>query len=516
MSIIKIILFTLVFALINSLVIAQSSSSIKRDIAKGTFEPNYESLNKYQTPEWFRDAKFGIWAHWGPQCEPEKGDWYAVNMYKGFYKDGKQGDVYLYHLKNYGHPSQFGFKDVINLWKAQNWKPDDLMKLYKAAGAKYFVAMANHHDNFDNWDSKFQPWNSVNMGPKKDLIAGWAAAARKEGLHFGVTVHAARAWSWYEITQGADTSGAFKGVPYDGKMTKDDGKGKWWEGYDPQDLYAQNHVLKAKPDQPYIDKFFNRTKDLIDKFHPDLLYFDDSNLPLGEAGLNIAAHYYNANKKWNNGKLEAVLNAKKMPESQRSSLVLDIERGGSDKLDPLPWQTDECIGQWHYNKGLKYREAGSIINMLIDIVSKNGNLLLSIPVRADGTIDSLEVNFLKKMGTWMKINGEGIYGTRPWKVFGETFTVIDKNDNRKNSFTAKDVRYTTKDGNLYLFLLGTPKSDISINTLGTSTGIASNIKSIQMLGSKEKIRWEQTADALAIVKPHGFPTDYAVAFKISF
>lgn len=516
MSQIMKILLVVVCGAFNTLSIAQTSSAPKRDIAPGTFEPNYESLNKYQTPEWFKDAKFGIWAHWGPQCEPEKGDWYAVNMYREFDNKGNPHDVRQFHIKNYGHPSQFGFKDVINIWKAQNWKPDDLMKLYKAAGAKYFVAMANHHDNFDNWDSKYQPWNSVNMGPKKDLIAGWSKAAHKEGMHFGVTVHAARAWSWYELAQGADTEGPYKGVQYDGNVLKTDGKGKWWEGYDPQDLYAQNHPLKAKPNQAYIDKFFNRTKDLIDKYHPDLLYFDDSNLPLGEAGLSLAAHYYNANKQWHNGNLEAVLNAKKMPTSQRNSLVLDIERGGTDKIDPLPWQTDECIGQWHYNKGLRYREAGSIINMLVDIVSKNGNLLLSIPVRADGTIDSLEVSFLKKMGRWMTINGEGIYGTRPWKIFGETFTVIDKNDNRKNNFSAKDVRYTIKDGNLYLFLLGVPSYDINIETLGTSAGYADKIKSVKMLGSKEKIKWKQTANALVINKPQGFPTEYALAFKIGF
>jgi len=207
----------------------------KEPVAEGPFKPEWESLKNYKTPEWFRNAKFGIWAHWGPQCQPESGDWYA----RGMYEEGS--GHYKSHLDHYGHPSKEGFKDIINRWHAENWDPEKLLQLYKRAGAQYFFALANHHDNFDNYDSKYQPWNSVNLGPKKDLIGGWAKATRDAGLKFGVSVHAAHAWSWYEPSQGADKKGPLAGVPYDGKLTKADGKGLWWDGYDPQDLYAQSH-----------------------------------------------------------------------------------------------------------------------------------------------------------------------------------------------------------------------------------------------------------------------------------
>ncbi|NCU04070.1 MAG: alpha-L-fucosidase, partial [Chitinophagaceae bacterium] len=301
-------------------------------IADGPFQPNWNSLEQYKTPDWYRNAKFGIWAHWGPQCEPEFGDWYAREMYME--GNGK----YKYHVEKYGHPSEFGFKDVINKWKAEQWNPDELLELYKNAGAKYFMALANHHDNFDLYNSKYQKWNSTKIGPKKDLVGGWAKAARKQGLHFGVSVHAAHAWSWYETAQRSDKNGPKAGVPYDGKLTKKDGKGKWWEGLDPQELYAQNHPLSKEsndngvihaqwdwgagasiPDKAYCEKFFKRTIDLIDQYDPDVVYFDDTVLPLypiSDVGLKIAAHLYNKSIK-TKGSLQAVINGKILNEQQR-------------------------------------------------------------------------------------------------------------------------------------------------------------------------------------------------------
>ncbi|RYF98447.1 MAG: alpha-L-fucosidase, partial [Chitinophagaceae bacterium] len=206
-------------------------------VSDTTFNPTWQSLQNYKVPDWYRNAKFGIWAHWGPQCEPGYGDWYARGMYI------EDSDQYKYHLKKYGHPSKFGFKDVINEWKADRWDPDQLLALYKKAGAQYFFALANHHDNLDLWNSSHHKWNSVTVGPKKDLIAGWAKAAKKQGLPFGVSVHAAHAWSWYEVAQRSDLNGALRGVPYDGKISKSAGQDKWWKGLDPQELYAQNHSL---------------------------------------------------------------------------------------------------------------------------------------------------------------------------------------------------------------------------------------------------------------------------------
>jgi alpha-L-fucosidase len=507
----------------------------------GKFQPTWESLKNYQTPQWYRDAKFGIWAHWGPQCQPQRGDWYA----RGMYEEG--GWQYKSHLETYGHPSKFGFKDVIHEWKAENWDPEKLMVLYKRVGAQYFVALANHHDNFDNYDSKYQPWNAVNLGPKKDLIAGWAKAARDNGLRFGVSVHAAHAWMWYEVTQGADKTGEYASVPYDGKLTKADGKGQWWEGLDPQDLYEQKHTPSktsntndlwdwdaAKgcsiPDVAYCEKFYNRTADLINKYQPDLIYFDDTILPLypvSDAGLKIATHYYNSNIKWHNGKLEAVINGKILSPEQRQCMVWDIERGQSNQIEPLPWQTCTCLGSWHYDQGLfdrhGYKNAKTVIQTLVDIVSKNGNLLLSVPVRADGTIDSDEVKILEDIAAWMDTNKESIFGTRPWKVFGEgpasknTAPIKAQGFNEgKNKLTAEDIRFTCKDDTLYAIAMGWPTRSVQIKSLGTDAKLLNKkIMDIQLLGSREKLLWVQSNDTLTIAPPQNQPCDYAVVFKIT-
>ncbi len=405
-------------------------------IAPGPFEANWESLAKnYQCPEWFRDAKFGIWAHWTAQCVPEQGDWYARNMYE---QGSKQYD---YHVKTYGHPSEFGFMELDNLWHAENWDPEKLMQLYKRAGAKYFVALANHHDNFDCYDSKYHEWNSVRVGPKKDIVGTWAKVARENGLRFGVTNHSAHAWHWFQTAYGYDAEGPKAGVRYDAfNLKKEDGKGKWWEGLDPQELYGGPNMvipdgittIKAMnawhnkndrtwfetppPNNPHFtETWFLRCQDLLDHYHPDLLYFDDIELPLGQAGLDIAAHFYNSNEAANDGKLEAVLNAKKLAPEHRHALVEDYERGFADDIQPAPWQTDTCIGDWHYRKGQKYKSVGQVVRLLLDIVSKNGNLLLNIPVRGDGTIDDNEITFLQKFGDWMQVNNEGIFGSRPGK-----------------------------------------------------------------------------------------------------
>ena len=491
----------------------------KRDIAPGKFEPSYKSLQQYQTPEWFRDAKFGIWAHWTAQCVPQEGDWYAQKMYLEGSPD------YVYHLAHYGHPSVFGFKDIDNLWKVDKWEPGKLIEMYKAAGAKYFVALGNHHDNLDCWNSKFQPWNSVNVGPKKDLVGEWAKAARANGMHFGVTVHAARAWSWYEAAQGADTQGEKAGVPYDGKLTKADGKGKWWEGLDPQELYAQNHKPGDKPDQAYIDKFFNRVKDLIDSYDPDLLYFDDTHLPLGEAGLNIGAHYYNHNMATHGGKLEAVLNTKNLGPELRKTMVWDIERGKAQGIEPFVWQTDTCIGSWHYNRHTrddnKYKTVDQVVDMLIDIVSKNGNLLLNIPVRGDGTIDDTEVAFLKGMAVWMKVNEEGIFGTRPWKVYGEGAAKLEGGrfggETDTGKYTAEDVRFTTKGEALYAFVLAAPTGEIKIRALGKKAATQpGEIAGIKLLGGEGKVAFAQGDDALTIQAPAKSPCPEAICYQLTF
>ncbi|HLP15702.1 MAG TPA: alpha-L-fucosidase, partial [Bacteroidota bacterium] len=241
----KILLFANVLFLVSCFAQEKYQSPIRpgnEKVAKGKFEPTWQSLSQYQVPEWFRNAKFGIWAHWGPACQAEQGDWYARFMYH------EGSNEYKWFVSHYGPQSKAGFKDIIHDWKGQKWNPDKLVSLYKRVGAQYFFAMANHHDNLDMWNSKYQEWNTVRVGPKKDIIAGWAKAAKKQGLPFGLSVHAAHTWTWFETSQRSDKNGEFAGKAYDGKLTKADGKGTWWEGLDPQELYEQNHALSGNSD----------------------------------------------------------------------------------------------------------------------------------------------------------------------------------------------------------------------------------------------------------------------------
>jgi len=489
-------------------------------VAPGPFKPDWESLKAYEVPEWFRDAKFGIWAHWSAQCVPEQGDWYA----RGMYEEGSND--YKFHVAHYGHPSKVGFKDICNMWKAEKWEPEKLIDLYKKAGAKYFVALANHHCNFDCWDSKYQPWNSVNVGPKKDIVGLWAKAARKEGLRFGVTVHCARAWDWYDVAHGADKNGPLAGVPYDGKLTKADGKGTWWEGYDPADLYAP-HGQARTPEarKAYNEKFYNRVIDLIDSCRPDLLYFDDSVLPLHnqtDAGLRIAAHLYNSSIQWH-GKNEAVMNTKGLPPDLRKALVLDIERGRASGIAPFPWQTDTCIGHWHYNVSLfenhRYKTAATVVTTLIDIVSKNGNLLLNVPVKGDGTIDADEVKILEDLARWMKVNGGAIFGTRPWIVFGEGAADVaagNFGEGKARGYTAEDIRFTTKGDTIYAFVLGWPGKPVVIRSMaGNSPLVTGDVDNVALLGHDGKLQWSRTEEGLVIKMPDEKPCEHAFAFKIT-
>lgn len=513
------------------------------EIYERKFKPNWQSFeDNYKCPDWFRDAKFGIWAHWSAQCVPEEGDWYARKMYI-------QGTPqYKYHVKHYGHPSKFGFMEIDNLWKAENWSPDSLMKLYVEAGAKYFVALANHHDNFDNYNSKYHKWNSVNVGPKKDIIGIWQKVAKKYGLHFGVSNHSAHAWHWFQTAYGYDGEGPFAGVRYDAAtLSKEDGKGKWWEGLDPQDLYTgpnivmpeglksikevvewQNSNTRPWTEDPpknnpkFTEEWFLRCKDLVDSYDPDFIYFDDYGLPLGQAGLDITAHIYNRDLKLHDGKNNVVITAKRLQGNQNKGVVEDFERGFVDSIKTYPWQTCTCIGDWHYNRHRyldnSYKTVAQVVHQLIDIVSKNGNLLLSIPIRGDGTIDNLEKKFLKGMAKWMTINSEAIYGTRPWKISGEGPTKVKSGMFNENDvkFTSKDIRFTQKDNILYTFVMGWPEDSLFIKSLAADSNYLGKeqIKNITLLGSKEKIIWTKSETGLKILMPKIKPCDYAYVFKI--
>jgi alpha-L-fucosidase len=523
----------------------QSAAQLPPDIhiAPGPFQPTWDSLRGgYKTPDWFRDAKFGIWNHWTAQCVPEQGDWYARRMYL-------QGDKqYDHHLKTYGHPSKVGWMEINNLWKAENWRPAELMDLYVAAGAKYFAALANHHDNFDNYNSKYHNWNSVKLGPKKDIVGTYTKLARQHGLRVAVTNHSSHAWHWLQSAYAYDIEGLMAGTRYDAyTLTKADGKGKWWEGYDPRELYTGRNLVmpdgiktlaeanawhkqndaKWHEEIPamnpqFAHNWFLRTQDLLDTYKPDLLYYDDTELPFEQYGLATAAHMYNSSIR-DKGHNEAVVTGKGLKPDHVGAITLDIERGKAKGILPDPWQTDTCIGDWHYNINVfenhKYKTPRSVIHSLIDIVSKNGNLMLNIPLKGDGTIDSDERAFLEAIATWIPKHGEAIYGTRPFKVFGEgPPDVTDSanfNESKARPYTSEDIRFTQKGDTLYAFAFVWPESGkLTIKTLARDASVFPKpVRRVEMI-TGGPVPHTQDANGLTLTLPATAPNPYAYAFVI--
>jgi alpha-L-fucosidase len=527
-----------------SLCALSSAPRLGRSAEPDRFAANWSSLiENYRVPDWFRDAKLGLWAHWSAQCVPETGDWYARSMYMQGHPD------YEHHVRTYGHPSVTGFMEIENLWRAEHWEPAALLDLYQRAGAKYFVALANHHDNLDAYDSRYHPWNSMRVGPRRDIVGTWAKLARERGLRFGVSNHSAHAWHWYQTAYGYDPVGPKAGVRYDAfHLRKEHGRGKWWEGLDPQQLYTGPNMVmpdgiatietanawhdsndriwdeKAPAHNPaFTRNWLLRCRDLIDKYQPDLLYFDNSGLPLEQAGLDIAAYYYNQNARWHGGTLDAVINAKMLPQERRAAVVEDVERGFRESIEPLPWQTDTCLGDWHYKRSLfdnhQYKSASSVIQRLCDIVSKNGNLLLSVPMRGDGTIDADERAILESMGQWMSANGDAIYGTRPWRTFGEGPTRVSGGmfgESKNAAFTARDIRFTAKQGVLYAIALGWPTNgELTITSLGQDSALApGSIESVALVASNEQLNFRRTRSGLSVRLPDGLAGSFAVALKV--
>lgn len=461
------------------------------------FQSTVASLLDYRCPEWFRDAKFGIYLHWGVYTVAERGEWYPRQMYVEGHPD------YVHHLEHYGHPSEFGYKDLVPLWKAESWEPDRLVQLFKQAGARYFTPCAVHHDNFDLWDSQHQRWNSVNMGPKKDITGLWREAALRHGLRFGVTTHLERCWSWFATNKGADRSGPKKGVPYDGN--------------DPEyrDFYLEPHVdtdLRHPRNAPesWRRHWASRIIDLIDNYQPDHLYFDGA-VPFlgddnGQTGLEVIAHLYNRSMAWHGGSQEAVMCIKNVGAHGTyvdGICTLDLERTRSDEVRPQPWQTDTSIGPWGYRAGARYRPVRETIHELVDIVSKNGNLLLNVPPKADGTLDEETEGILTEMGRWLEVNGEAIYGTRPWTSCGQG-----------------GLRFTRKPEAVYVTLLDWPQDQVTLGIpeLGEKQGVG-RIADVSLLGHDGELRWGQDAGdrgELRIVLPDRRPCDHAWCFRVRF
>ncbi len=463
------------------------AGSLNLPITPGPYAGTMDSLTNYACPEWFRDAKFGIWAHWGPQAVPEEGDWYARKMYQQGSKD------YEDHLKRWGHPSTNGWKDIIPLWKAEKWDPEKLMALYKKAGAHYFVSMGSHHDDFFLWNSPLHKWNSVNYGPHRDVVAAWQKAAKEQGLPFGVSEHLGASFTWFQDAHKSDQTGPLAGVPYDGVNSNN------WDLYHFPAEPGDTEWYSTNP--RWQQQWYDEIKQLVDDYHPDLLYSDGGVAFNNEVGLSQIANLYNDSLAHNGGKQMAVYNCKQ-PSNGR--WVQDYERGIGDGIDPHPWQTDTSIGDWFYNKHWKYQPVSWIVHMLVDITSKNGNLLLNVVLRPDGSLDPEVETMLHQLADWTAVNGEAIYGTRPWLVYGEGAVQAKGGAFKENfSYTAKDIRFTTRGATLYAIAMGWPDDGkIIIKSLAKTADANMNaIKTVELLGYDGKLKFTSTTDGLIVELP---------------
>ena len=453
------------------------------------YEPTWESLKSYSTPEWYRDAKFGIFIHWGIYAVPAfRNEWYPRNMYI------KDSPEYKHHQDTWGSQSEFGYKDFIPMFKAENWNPEEWIALFKQSGAKYIVPVAEHHDGFLMYDSKHTRWNAANMGPRRNVIAELEKAARRQGMKFGVSTHRGFNWRYYTFSEEFDT-------------------------VNPENagLYGSAHGKDEPASVEFLEDWFGRVKEIIDRFRPDVLYFDfgwhfDEFAPYRP---KITAYYYNRAASW--GK-EVVLNYKdKFPEG---TAVRDVERGKLEGISELCWQTDTSVsyGSWGYIENDEFKTVTTIVHDLVDIVSKNGNLLLNVGPKPDGTIPDEARKILLGVGKWLKVNGEAIYGTRPWHIFGEGETEVTSGhmtERENKPFTAGDIRFTTHGDALYAICLGWPRKKAQIKLLALGSSIrADMISEITMLGSEGTLSWTQDENGLHIKTPPEKPCQHAHAFKI--
>ena len=409
------------------------------------------------------------------------------------------------------------------------------MKRYAAAGARYMMAMGCHHDNLDLFASKHHAWNSVRVGPKRDIVGTWAPLVRDAGLKFGVSNHSGHAWHWYQVAYGYDAEGPMRGRRYDAYwLRKRDGRGKFWDGLDPQEMYTGPYYVppdeitseKAmldwhgkRDDQwlegvptgniAFVEKWLERHKQMVEDYHPDIIYLDHQRVPFDDYGLEAIAHYYNQATAWH-GVPDVVITAGQAGPFERRAMVSNIERGTLDQIQSMPWQTATCIGNWHYSRRVyeegSYKRADQVVQMLADIVSKNGNLLLNIPVRGDGTIDDKEEAILDQITAWTRRNGKAIFGTRPWRRFGEGPTTSPPTgafgEDKAKPPTAEDVRFTTKDGALYAIFMEWPERESAISALGGRALPDAVVEQIELLGGPP-LAFRRDEDSLRFALPPG-------------
>ena len=477
-------------------------------VAAGPYSADWEAIGRqYTVPEWWRDAKFGAWAHWDPQSAAEQGDWYA----RGMYLEGSA--QYDYHLGHFGHPSTYGYKDICHDWKVDRWNPDELMSLYVEMGARYFMAMAVHHDNFDCWNSTYQPWNSVRVGPKLDIVGTWEKVARGHGLRFGLGFHNTPARTWGQfmpVRYSSDKAGRMQGVPYDALQTIRDGTGQWWEGLDPADLYGPVHDDRDPLHSAYANQFMWRVDDAVSKYHPDVIYFDehagDSQVDLGvHMGLgflapSLIANFYNKSLQWNHGKMEVVLNLKGvggrydsfqtspelLPHVDRA-LVKSTEAIIEPGIMAYSFQTETTIAPWHYQTGQRYMGASQVIGLLMQNVCRNGTMLLNLTQHGRGDLDPELVQIARDIGAWLKVHGEAVYASRPFEVCGEN---------------SNAVCYTRNQGKVYATLLNWNGSPIALPALRAGGATMGRVSKVELLGSDLALEFFQDGQGLTVT-PRG-------------
>ena len=475
---------------------------VDQETAKGPFRPDWQSLQQYKVPEWYQDAKFGIFIHWGLYSVASfANEWYSRNMYQ------KDSDEYKHHIATYGPQNKFGYKDFIPLFKAEHFDPQAWARLFRESGAKYVVPVSEHHDGFPMYNSELTDWCAGKMGPKRDVIGELATAIRAEGMHFGTSSHRAE-HDWF-----FDGGRAFDSDVNDPKYAS---------------FYGPAHKRLVKPNDSdhliedwtyvspaYMDDWLARTTEIVEKYHPDLIYFD---WWIGQPAFRnylsrFAAFYYNQGSERGTG---AIIDYKESA-FQGASATLDIERGQLTDIRTPYWQTDTSLSNasWGYVENDTYKTPEFILHQLADIVSKNGNLLLNVGPRPDGSIPEQAQSVLREVGAWLSVNGEAIYGTRPWTKYGEGPTQIVGgafHDTEAKPFTAQDIRFTTKGKILYAIALGWPEN----NRLTIHSVIADKIKvaDVALLGSKEKVKWSQDSDGLHLMLPQS-PGKYAYTFRIT-
>ena len=482
------------------------------------FEPTFFSLRQYQAPEWFRDAKFGIWSHWGPQSVPMFGDWYARNMYI------EGTPQYEYHIRHYGHPSKFGYKDLCELWKADKFDPEGLMAKYHKAGARYFMSQGTHHDHFFNYGSEINRMNSVNVGPHKDILALWKAAADRNGMPFGISEHLGASFSWWRVNKGCDKFGPYAGVPYDGNdpAYADFYHANQEHGTDDPGNFAPWYT----PNKDFRAYWLRCISEMIDRFQPDLLY-TDGDLPFGDPwhgepggpgpdeadyaeGLQAVSKLYNTSIEKHGNNRAVYLQKDRHPDIFHVG-VLDIEKSQLPGIMPDPWHTDTCIGNWFYDVHSPYKRPEQIVEMLVDIISKNGNMLLNILQRPDGTIDDDAEYILDRLGKWFAVCGEAVYGTRPWRVFGEgdTRVKIEGFTENKTDWNRNDFRFVQKDGAVYAFMMGAQGGE----TMTLRSFAEQPVTSVELLGYGP-VSFTKEFGVLIVCLPDRLPAMCANVLKI--